>query len=299
MLLIPLLLCACNEETTITYPEDPAGWAGCPIIPSPAPWFKWRQRYIYDVRVNGQAADRSYMNGYGGYYDDYIDTAGGFVYGANAWLRSIEPETVDATTYVRITGYTADFALDTDGLSWYSKGNGSLRFDGEILIFDYPLVLGKTWSSRTTIRRSIPVEFEAVVAAYIPAGISSSDDIVVAPGRTYTPPIDIAEIPLPLAELGGMTFEELDAVSVADAQIPWPEVRIQAGPRAGLNVTGYYVIQTQLKLAGITVMKQELWKDVRGFVPVYDIHEYPPLVGAATHTIRLARRWTGTRDLSY
>jgi len=57
---------------------------------------------------------------------------------------------------------------------------------GVILICDYALVLGKTRWCRTTIRQSIPVEFEAAAAANIPAGIISSDDIMsprAAPAR--------------------------------------------------------------------------------------------------------------------
>lgn len=33
-------------------------------------------------------------------------------------------------------------------------------------------------------------------------------------------------------------------------------------------------------------------------IGLFNIHEYPPLVSASTHTTRLARRWTGTHGLA-
>lgn len=292
------LLAACNDTSTVVYPSDPAVWAGCPIIPSPAPWFKWSQLYIYDTYTDGAATGQAYMDGYGGIHDDYTDTKTGLVYGANAWLSALDPETVDSLTYVRLEDTVAEFDADPVGLAWRGKGMSSLMLDGELLIFDYPLVLGKTWTSTTTAYGFVPVRIEAAVVAYVPAGITSSDDIRVAPGYTYTLPVDIADIPQPLAELGDLSFADLDAAGDAEAQLPWSAVLIPAGPRAGQNVTGYYVVQTQTKLMGITIMQQELWKDVRGYVPLYDIYKYPPLVKAATHITRLARRWTGTAAMA-
>lgn len=292
------LLAACNDTSTVVYPSDPAAWEGCPIIPSPAPWFKWSQRYIYDTYTDEEATGQAYMDGYGGIHDDYTDADTGLVYGANTWLSALDPETVDSLTYVRLEDTVADFDADTVGLAWRGKGMSSLMLDGEMLIFDYPLVLGKTWTSTTTAYGFVPMQLDAVVVAYVPAGITNSEDIRVAPGYTYTLPLDIKDIPEPLAELGDLSFAELAAVGDDEAPLPWSAVLVPAGPRAGQNVTGYYVVQTQTKLMGITIMKQELWKDVRGYVPLYDIYKYPPLEKTTTHITRLARRWTGTAGLA-
>jgi len=261
---------------------------------SPAQWFKWKQRYIYQT-----AGDTyTYMGGYGQGADEYYASTTEAYYGINTWLSETSPETVDTEQYVRVQPYDIE-DVDTDfmdpynenneGMTWYSVGMPGLEFDDEIIIFDYPLVLGKTWSSMTTLMDFIPVVFNAVVVAYVPADIDDPSDTIVADNYTYELPVDISDIPMPLAELGDLGWREL--TDATDAEIDWMDVLI---PGTEINITGYYVIKTELEILGITVMKQELWKDVRGYVPLYDIYKYPPLAKSVTHTVKLAKKWTGT-----
>jgi hypothetical protein len=293
-----LFLTTACASTSIVYPKDPASWAGCPVLSSPEPWFKWKQRYVYDVRLNGQAAVMAYMNGYGNYYKDYVDKEKNLTYKATTWLKSVNPDVIDSTFYSRIAGYDASFPTDPKGWSWYLKGTDTLIFNGDLLTFDYPLVLGKTWKKTTTVKGIFPISYEGVVVAYVPADIHKESDIVIAHGRSYKLPVSVADIPKPLAELGGKNFDELLAVPDADAALPWKSVMVPAGPKAGLNITGYYVVQAKMKLMGVTIMEQETWKDTRGYVPIVNIYRYRPLVKKTEHLIMLAKRWSGNANLS-
>lgn len=286
--------------TEINYPKEHD--QSCPIFYSPAPWFKWEQRYVYEIK-KGNMAQRStknysYMNGYGGFYDDV--SSDGTIYRKYVWLDSISPEEIETTTLVRIQEYDSPFKNEK-GMTWYSKGMNKLIFDGEIIIFDYPLVLGKTWYSETSMKKNTSVSFAAEVVAYVPANIQSEKDIVVAPGKRYKLPFSISDIPQPMKEIGDLDWETLvqkiASSPESEKTIDWSLVHVPLGPHKDEKVTGYYVIQTKTKIAGITVMEQELWKDVRGYVPVYDTYKYPPLAFPQQHRTKIAKIWTGTSGL--
>jgi len=286
-LFLALVFVSACDFQSINYPEK---WPEeCPIHPSPESWFKCKQRYIYEVH---QTSDYSYMNGYGGYYPDYVDPKTSQTYMVNTWLSSLSPEVKESTMYWRAEPYVADF-VDDDGWTWYSKGMSGIILDGEFIVFDYPLVLGKTWSATTTVWGFIPVSFDATVVAYI----TEENEVIVADGYKYELPVDVADVPMPLAELGNITWEDMINVSDEDAQIDWSEVLIPEGPREGENVTGYYVIKGESKMLGITIIRQEWWKDVCGYIPLYDIYKYPPLTSGEEHITKLAKRWTGNKDL--
>ncbi len=292
-------LSAIAQKPVINYPNE---WpAVCPIFYQPNPWFKWEQRYVYEVKKGGSAQkateETSFMNGYGGFYDDV--TSNGKEYKKYVWLDSINPEEIETSTLVRIQETDSGFKNEK-GMTWYSKGMNKLIFDGEIIIFDYPLVLGKTWYSETTMKKFISVSFTGDVVAYIPANIRSEADIIVAPGKKYKLPFPVKDIPLPMKEVGTLDWSSLTqkaALDESERTIKWDSVIVPAGPHKGEKVTGYYVIQTKTQIAGVTVMEQELWKDVRGYVPVYDTYKYPPLALPQKHRTKIAKIWTGVVGL--
>jgi hypothetical protein len=285
----------------INYPKEYD--RSCPIFYSPAPWFKWKQRYVYEIKKGDMAQKAtkgsSFMNGYGGFYDDVISDSK-TTYHKYVWLDSISPEEIETTTLVRIQDYDSPLKNEK-GMTWYSKGMNKLIFDDEIIIFDYPLVLGKTWHSETTMKKNTSVSFTGEVVAYVPSNIKSEKDIIVAPGKEYKLPFSVSDIPRPMKEIGDLYWASLvqKAASSPESErtIAWSSVKVPSGPHKGENVTGYYVIQTRTKIAGITVMEQELWKDVRGYVPMYDTYKYPPLALPQKHRTKVAKIWTGTSEL--
>lgn len=269
-----------------------------PTFPPPEPWFEWGQRYIYQIAGTGVGEDNppiyTYLKGFGNYEPDFIDPVTSQAYKVGLTLASVDPEVVVRKQYLRAEG-------DADQWHWYLKGSWSLTeggpveliFDGELLTFDYPLSLGKTWSDNTTISNEIPVAIDAVVIAYIPGDIDELQDIMVAQGYEYTLPdingdgvadeADALAVPLPLRELGNISWEAMMNVSDSEAHMAWDEVEVPGGPHQGENIQGYYVVQQSYTIAGNPMMDVEAWKDVRGFIPVQVVDD----------VTTIAYRWTG------
>lgn len=264
-----------------------------PIFPSPVAWFKWNQRYIYE-----NYADKtfSYLNGYGDYKKSV--TCDNLEYKCFDWLQSYKPEKHDTSYWVRIAPYESSYSEDSCGLTWFIRGQNSMLFDDELTMFDYPLILGKKWASATKIKKLIPVSFTGKVVAFIPAGIKREDEIIVAPDCQYHLPVAFADIPQPAAEYSNKTKgTDWDVLAkgyaTPDAVTDWKKVKVPAGKQKGKNIQGYYVIQTETRILGKLVSKQELWKDVRGCVPVYDNYLYSFLSGRAKHITKVIRVWSG------
>jgi hypothetical protein len=291
--IITALLCALLSSSAMTLTTAPAladegTEPATPIFPPAQPWFDWGQRYIN--KIVGVPA-YTYQKGFGNYEPDLIINSQ--PYKVNIALGPSMD--VIYRAYQRADG-------DAEAWQWYMKGLWNpqlplpgLIFDGEVLNFDYPLYLGKTWADQTTFTHPIygplPVTTNAVVIAYIPPDIDEISDIIVAEGYTYTLPdlngnwipgedTDALSVPKPLRELGDISWN--DMTSESDPYLDWEDVLIPAGPRAGENVQGYYVVKQTLNVAG-TITQMEAWKDVRGLVPVQ-------VTNGVTTT---AYRWTG------
>ncbi len=81
-------------------------------------------------------------------------------------------------------------------------------------------------------------------------------------------------------------FDEM--LALENTTTSWDEVLIPDGPRKGENVQGYYVTMVEYYLNGSLTMKMEIWKDVRGCVPVIAYH---PAGMRTDRQILVARCW--------
>ncbi|GAF79705.1 unnamed protein product, partial [marine sediment metagenome] len=152
------------------YPKE---WPGkCPIFPKAEYWFKWRQRYIYQ---NPITKEYEYLDGYGEHRPDYE--------GYKAQTFTSPDGEIKSQMYQRLEAYSTGWK-DDEGWTWYLKGVPNMILDGELVSFDYPLVLGKTWHSETTMNTAL-ISLDGVVIAYILPNIESSRDIAVASGYKY------------------------------------------------------------------------------------------------------------------
>jgi hypothetical protein len=291
--IIAALLCTLLASSVIAFASAPAladEGAGdeTPVFPPAQPWFDWGQRYIN--KIVGVTA-YTYQKGFGNYEQDLIIE--GQPYKVNIALGPSMDVVYRA--YQQADG-------DAEAWHWYMKGLWNpqlplpgLIFDGEVLNFDYPLYLGKTWSDQTTFTHPVygplPVTTSAVVIAYVPPDIDEVSDIIVAEGYTYSIPdlngnwipgedADALAVPQPLRELGDVSWN--DMMSETDPYLDWEDVLVPAGPREGENVQGYYIVKQTLNVAG-TITEMEAWKDVRGLVPVQ----------VANGVTTTAYRWTG------
>ncbi|MEM0331880.1 MAG: hypothetical protein QXM06_04135 [Archaeoglobaceae archaeon] len=237
-----------------------------PIFPKPEYWFRWEQRYIYE---DLSSREKIYLDGYG-----KIHPAFG-IYEAQVFLKDDE---VIFKLYQRTESYDTGWKHDREGWSWLMKGMNSIILDGEVISFDYPLVLGKRWKSESKIG-SVNFEVNGVVAAYI----SEDGKPSVAEGVDYKIPV---KPPKPLAETGKWNFDDLELFCNKKAYTEWRDVVIPAGPREGENVTGYYVVLVETKFSKKRTVT-EIWKDVRGAVPVIVYHR------SDGKRILLAKKWSG------
>jgi hypothetical protein len=293
-----------------------------PVFPSPQPWFDWGQRTINGVMRTGipfPVAD-TYLKGFGNYEPDII--VGGEPYKANIVMAPMPVApysmTVVSRAYLQSVG-------DPWQLHWYMRGSwdpsmslpGTI-FDGDLLNFEYPLYLGKTWNDATTVTPypgvQLPVTTEAVAVAYIEPvlnddGSVATYNVVVADGCEYQLPDlnsngvlgdDVGAVPSPRKQLGDISWTDMKAMPDSDAQIGWNNVVVPAGPCAGENIQGYYAVKqtiTTMSPPGYPVSRisMEAWKDVRGCVPV-QIVERGQLTSSGwttQTTMTIARRWTG------
>lgn len=291
--------------------------AGTPTFPSPEPWFDWGQRCINGVMMAPYPVPvaSTYLKGYGNYYPDMI--IDGQPYKMNTTLDPCMNASYQA--YLRSSG-------NADELYWYMRGSFnsgvSTIFDADVISFEYPLDLGRTWSGATTTPNakfgSVAVTTEAEAVAYIEpvldeGGNVQTCNVVVADGCSYQLPDlnsngklgdDVGAVPLPRKELGDISWEAMKTTEEGDARIGWNDVVVPAGPHQGESIPGYYVVtQTITTTATIygrpvkvaeTVM--EAWKDVRGCVAVQMVTNGQMTAAggwASTTTMTVASRWTG------
>ncbi|WP_456330424.1 hypothetical protein [Archaeoglobus sp.] len=236
------------------------------IFPKPEYWFKWEQRYVYE---DAKTKETIFLDGYGKLHE------GKEGYEAQVFLNS--KKEIVSVLYQRLAPYDTGW-IDKEGWTWYLKGSGNLIFDDEVVSFDYPLVLGKRWTSRGKFGEA-SVESRGVVIAYI----SPDGKVEVADGYSYEPLVDPPE---PLEALDFMELDEL--LEVGEARTSWDEVVIPDGPRKGENVQGYYVTMVEFYLNNALVTKTEIWKDVRGCVPVIVYH---PAGMRSEPQVLVARSW--------
>jgi hypothetical protein len=293
---------------------------GTPTFPSPDPWFDWGQRYINGVMRTGVPVPvaYSYLKGYGNYEPDLI--INGEPYKVNIVMAPMPPTYqmgIVSRAYLKSVG-------NPQTLHWYMRGSwdpsmslpGTI-FDSDLLNFEYPLYLGKTWSATTTITPypnvQLPVTTEAVVAAYIEpvldgSGAVTTYNVIAAEGCEYQLPDlnsngilgdDVSAIPLPRTELGDMSWNDMKAISESDARIDWNDVTVPAGPYRGQNIQGYYVVQQTITTgpqgSPISTTTMEAWKDVRGCIPVQIVERGQMSSSGWTTqtTMTIAQRWTG------
>ncbi|WP_048064293.1 hypothetical protein [Archaeoglobus fulgidus] len=237
------------------------------IFPKPEYWFRWEQRYVYEDVDKGEVF---FLDGYGKLHEGIGS------YEAQVFLN--ENREVVSVFYQRLAPYDTKWEKDREGWTWFLKGSGKLVFDTEIVSFDYPLVLGKRWRSEGRMG-AMTVESRGVVIAYI----SPDGEVEVAEGYSYQPPV---KPPEPLEALDFMGLDEL--LEVGKATTTWDKVVIPDGPRKGENVQGYYVTMVEYLLNGSLAMKMEIWKDVRGCVPVIAYH---PAGMRTERQVLVARSW--------
>jgi hypothetical protein len=258
------------------------------------------------------------LKGYGNYEPDII--VNGEPYKVNIVMAPIAPTYqmgIVSRAYLKSIGTPRT-------LHWYMRGSwdpsmslpGTI-FDSDLLNFEYPLYLGKTWNDTTTITPypnvQLPVTTEAVVAAYIEPVLDSSGtvttyNVITAEGYEYQLPDlnsngilgdDINAIPLPRNELGDMNWNDMKTISENDAQIGWNDVVVPEGPYKGQNIQGYYVIQQTIttgpKESPLSTTEMEAWKDVRGCIPVQIVERGQMSSSGWTTqtTMTIAQRWTG------
>jgi hypothetical protein len=232
-----------------------------PIFPNPQSWFKWPQRYIYSTS-GIMGAGQSYLEGYGDIHPDWS-------YEGKTYKQTYSRNSIAYSIYIRTKPYRADFKEDEKGWSWWLKkigvSNLGIIFKDEVLFFDYPLALNKTWGGYTTAMLSvgdkqvpipIPVDYEAKVTRYVPE----------------------YEVPI---ELGlSADLDEAEAKFIDAKQLYTPDTHFY---RPGCLVT-----ELELKPLGVIPIKMEIWKDVRGCVPVQRIYVLDNLVMES-----MAEKWTG------
>lgn len=290
--------------------------AGPPTFPSPEPWFDWGQRCINGVMMAPCPVPvaSTYLMGYGNYYPDVI--IDGQPYKINTTLDPFM--NVSYRAYLRSEG-------GPEELHWYMRGSETATtttvFDDDLINFEYPLYLGKTWSDATATPHpdygTLAVTTSAVAVAYIEPvldgdGNVQTCNVVVADGCSYQLPDlnsngvlgdDVGAVPLPRRELGDISWEAMKTTRDDDAQVGWDDVVVPAGPHQGESMPGYYVVkQTITTTATIygypvkvaeTVM--EAWKDVRGCVAVQIVtNGQQTASGWVSQTsMTVASRWTG------
>jgi hypothetical protein len=144
--------------------------------------------------------------------------------------------------FFRTESYDADFEQDRNGWSWWLKrisiSNLNIIFKDEVLLFDYPLVLNKTWGGHTIAllnvgKMQIPMRFdyEGKITRYI---------------SEYEVPI----------ELGlSADLEKAEAKFINASQLHTPDKNVYA--------PGILVTELELKPLGWMPIKAEFYKDVR------------------------------------
>ncbi len=239
-----------------------------------------------------------YLNGYGGFDPDVFNSDTGHLYRTNTWLRQHTPEQRRRSYLLRLCEYDGAYEADPNGLALFTIGNPDKQFDGELLAMDYPLVLGKTFSSESTLSRLVPVSMLGVVVAYVPPGAQSIDDVVVAEGHDYELPIPAEDIPSPPAavcnEACKNTWGDLSGfLDSAERQVEWSSITLPAGPREGEALPGYYVIRVETRLFNRVIVRQEHWRDARGCLVLLDNYEFFPQSLSATRLTLVAKVWSG------
>jgi hypothetical protein len=247
-----------KQETTA---EGAAFWrdysnvdTSVPYFYSPESWFKWPQRYIYNITGGGH----SYLEGYGDIHSDWIYQ--GVVY--NQTYKSGDAGITQL--FVRTEGYSADFEPNNIGWSWWLKRMATeemdLTFEDEVLFFDYPLGLNKRWGGSSNILLNkegelIPfgkVDYEVEVTRYVPK---------------YKVP------------------EQLGlSVNLDKAKAKWTNAK-------NLYPPGCLVTELRLTFStpqGDFTQTMEIWKDIRGCVPVQRTYANGELM-----VEEIARKWTG------
>jgi hypothetical protein len=233
----------------VSYPER----VDFPVFPKPEYWFKWEQRYVYEDLETGELV---FLDGYGKIHQGLGD------YEAQVFLNSRKE--VISVFYQKLVPYDTGWAHDREGWRWLLKGNKNMIFDSEIVSFDYPLILGKEWISEGRAGE-MSLQSKGVIIAYI----SPRGKVNVAKGHDYRLPV---KPPKPLAVLGFRELDEMLKIGEEEARTSWKNVKIPDGPRKGENVQGYYVTMVEYSANGSAILKMEIWKDVRGCVPVIAYH---------------------------
>ena len=224
-----------------------------PYFYSPQPWFRWPQRYIYKITGDGY----SYQEGYGGIHSDWT-------YRDKRYHQTYKKSDAgEMILYVRTEEYTADFKETNVGWSWWLgrmvSAGLDVVFEDELLFFDYPLVLGKRWGGNAKIllneEKLSPfgkVDYEAKIVEYVPE---------------YRVP----------EQLGLFTDLNRSKEKFINAKDLYPP--------------GCLVSKLNLKMKtenGDIDQTMEVWKDIRGCVPVQRTYAGEDLL-----TEEIAYRWTG------
>jgi len=225
-----------------------------PYFYSPQDCFTLSQRYIYDITGGG----RSYLEGYGHIHSDWVYR--GLVY--NQMHKSGDAGIT--RFFVRMEGYAADFKLNNVGWSWWLRRMATeerdIIFEDDILFFDYPLALNKKWGGSSNVFFNKEgeiisfgtVNYEARVTKYIPE---------------YSVPDQL-----------GLS------VDLDKAKEKWVNAKNLCPPGC---------LITELTLAfstrqGDFVQTTEIWKDIRGCIPVQKTYRDRKLA-----IEEIAKKWTG------
>jgi hypothetical protein len=165
--------------------------------------------------------------------------------------------------YVRTEEYIADFEKNNGGWSWWMRRRITdidIIFEDELLFFDYPLALKKRWGGHTNILlyeggKLSPfgkVDYEAEVTEYV---------------SEY-------EVPEQLGLFTNLNQAEEKFINAKDLYPP-----------------GCLATKLDLNMKterGNMLLTMEVWKDIRGCVPVQRTY-----IGKKLVIEEIAKKWTG------